>query len=167
MRVLGIDPGTRIVGFGLLDFEGSSHALCEFGCFLINTRQPFEKRLQSIHEKISQFVLKSEPDVMAVEEVYVCKNAKTTLKLGHARGMALLAAAQHNIPVFEYAPREIKQAVVGRGGAAKEQVQWMMSQIFHIPVKSIDENAADALAVALCHGLRQAREEILSTGGTR
>ncbi len=167
MRVLGIDPGTRIMGFGLLDFKGGSQTLCDFGSVSINPENAFEKRLQRIHEEVVRIILKSEPDVMAVEEVFVCKNARTTLILGHARGAVLLAAAQQDIPVFEYAPREIKQAVVGRGGASKDQVRWMMSQMFRISIETLDEDAADGLAVALCHGLRQSREAILSSGGKR
>ncbi|NQT24199.1 crossover junction endodeoxyribonuclease RuvC [candidate division KSB1 bacterium] len=167
MRVLGIDPGTRIMGFGLLDFEGGSQTLRDFGSVSINPKNAFEKRLLRIHEEVGQIILRSKPDVMAVEEVFVCKNAKTTLKLGHARGVVLLAAAQHDVPVFEYAPREIKQAVVGQGGASKDQVRWMMSQMLRIPIDTLDEDAADGLAVALCHGLRQSREAILSSGGKR
>lgn len=167
MRVLGIDPGTRVMGFGLIDFEGGLHTLREFGSVTINASKRFEKRLQCIHKETEQLILRFKPDLMAVEEVFVCKNAKTTLKLGHARGVSLLAAAQHGIVVFEYAPREIKQAVVGKGGASKEQVRWMMSQMLRIPLATLDQDAADGLAVALCHGLRQGRETILTSGGRR
>jgi len=165
MRVLGIDPGTRIMGFGLLDFESGKSSLREFGSVPIPAKYAFEKKLKYIHDEVGRIILRSKPDVMAVEEVFVCKNAKTTLKLGHARGVVLLSAAQHDVPVVEYAAREVKQAVVGNGGASKDQIRWMVSQMLRIQIETLDEDAADGLAVALCHGLRQSREALLFTGG--
>jgi crossover junction endodeoxyribonuclease RuvC len=119
-----------------------------------NKKCSFPKRLTHIYEDISRLLDESHPDEVALEEVYVSQNAKTTLYLGHARGVIVLAIVQRGIPLAEYAPREIKQAVVGRGGATKSQVQWMMGQMLHLELDTLSEDAADGLAVALCHSLR-------------
>lgn len=155
MRILGIDPGTRIVGYGLVDIEKGRQKAEDFGILVVPDASEFAHKLMQIHTRVSDLLRQMRPDGVAVEEVFVSQNAKTTLKLGHSRGVILLAAAELNIPVHEYAPREIKQAVVGRGGASKEQVKWMMSQILNIRIDDLKEDAADALAAALCHGLRQ------------
>jgi crossover junction endodeoxyribonuclease RuvC len=163
VRILGIDPGLRIVGYGLVDVQKGRQRAENFGVFRIGSKAPFSQRLMQIHERVSEMIRRVLPDSVAVEEVFVSQNAKTTLKLGHTRGVILLAAAQLDIPVYEYAPRAIKQAVIGRGNATKEQVKWMISQTLHIREDGLTEDAADALAVALCHGLRQSGAgEILS-----
>ena len=154
MLVLGIDPGTRFIGHGLICVERGNCRAVDYGFFRVNSKLAFPQRLKQIHEVVSDLLDKSKPDSMAVEEVYVSKNAKTTLRMGHARGVILLAAVERGIPVAEYAPREIKQAVLGRGGASKDQVQWMISQMLNIQTDGLQEDAADGLAVALCHGLR-------------
>lgn len=153
--VLGIDPGMRKVGYGLIKTMNQQIQVVDHGVFKINQKLPFQNRLEQIYQSIYHYMLEQNPDVVAVEEVFVCKNAKTTLKLGHARGVILLAAAQKKIPVYEFAPREIKQAIVGYGNAAKDQIQWMISNLLHIPQNELQEDAADALATALCYGYRQ------------
>ena len=152
--ILGIDPGTRHVGYGVIRMRNRDGDALDFGCFRIDITPPFSSRLKEIHESIRSLIQNVKPDLVAVEEVFVSQNAKTTLKLGHARGVILLAAVLEGVPVAEYAPREIKQAVVGNGNASKKQVQWMIRQLFHLGSKPLAEDAADALAVALCHGLR-------------
>lgn len=154
LRVLGIDPGTRIVGHGLVVVDGKRCEALNYGCIRVNTKSSFPERLRQIHQAITELIDETKPDTMAVEEVFVSQNAKTALRLGHARGVILLAAIEKNIEIAEYAPREIKQAVSGRGGASKAQVQGMMTQILNIRGKRLQEDAADGLAVALCHGLR-------------
>ncbi len=154
MSVLGIDPGMRNVGYGLIKIVNQQYDVIDHGVFHINQKLPFQNRLEQIYQSIHSYILKMNPDVVAVEEVFVCKNAKTTLKLGHARGVILLAAAIEKISVSEFAPREIKQAIVGNGSAAKEQVQWMISTLLKIPRTELQEDAADALAAALCFGYR-------------
>jgi len=163
--VLGIDPGTRHVGYGLIRMRKRDGEALDFGCFDIDAALPFPGRLKQIHESIRSLIQKAQPDMVAVEEVFVSQNAKTTLKLGHARGVILLAAALEGVPVAEYAPREIKQAVIGKGNASKHQMQWMIRQTFHLDSNSLAEDAADALAVALCHGLRSGAAVVTRSGG--
>jgi crossover junction endodeoxyribonuclease RuvC len=155
LLVLGIDPGTRSVGYGLVRMEAGRCSAVDHGFFRVDHKLHFPHRLKQIHGFVSDLLDKHRPDVLAVEEVYVSQNAKTTLRLGHARGVILLAAVEKGIPVAEYAPREVKQAVLGSGGASKDQVQWMMAQMLRIRTEDLQEDAADGLAVALCHGLRE------------
>ncbi len=154
MRILGIDPGTINVGYGLIEKKGQNQIPLDYGVFKINQRLPFSNRLEFIYQSIYEYIQKSNPDTVVVEEVFVCKNAKTTLRLGHARGVILLAAVQNKIPVVEYAPREIKQAIVGNGNASKSQMQWMISKLLPIPADALKEDAADALSAALCFAFR-------------
>ena len=164
MIVVGIDPGTRCLGFGILRVEKAQGETLGYGILNINTKQPFPKRLLQIHEKIQALVLQYHPDVIAVEEAFVYKNAKTALALGHARGAVLLAAALKNIEVAEYAPRDIKKAVTGNGAASKQQVQWMVAQMLHVPTHDLAEDAADGLAVALCHAMRHQENSPVQQG---
>lgn len=154
MRVLGIDPGTRRVGYGLMEIVGGRSKVVEYGVFKVDEKEEFPKRLEQIYTSVFDLLGRVRPDAVAVEEVFVSQNAKTTLRLGHARGVVLLAAVKQAVPVAEYAPRKIKQSVVGQGNASKVQVQRMISQILKIPFDGLEEDAADGLAVALCHGLR-------------
>lgn len=156
MIVLGIDPGTRFVGYGLVHEKAGNFSAIDYGVFRVEETLSFPKRLKQIYRSVSHLLDKTQPDVMAVEEVYVSQNAKITLKLGHARGVILLAAVERGIPVAEYAPREVKKAVLGSGSGSKEQVQWMMCQLLSLDGECLQEDAADGLAVALCHGLRHA-----------
>ena len=154
MRVLGIDPGLHIVGYGLVNVEQGSYCAEDFGIMKTSPKTPFIQRLKEIHEFMSGLVERIRPDIMAVEEVYVSQNAKTSLRLGHTRGVIILAAIQRGIDVAEYAPREVKQAVLGQGAGSKEQIKWMMSQMLKLDIDDLCEDSADGLAVALCHGLR-------------
>lgn len=154
LLVLGIDPGTRFVGYGLVQVEEGNCRAVDYGFFRFDNKLLFPERLKQIHEAVSDLMDRSRPDAVAVEEVYVSRNAKTTLRLGQAKGVILLAAVERRIPVAEYAPREVKQAVLGRGGASKDQVQWMMAQMLNLRREGLQEDAADGLAVALCHALR-------------
>lgn len=154
MIILGIDPGTRFIGYGIIKVVKNKFELVDFGFLRVNARNDFPSRLKQIYRFILELIDKVEPDMMAVEEVFVSCNAKTTLRLGHARGVILLAAAEKDIPVTEYAPREVKQAVTGHGGSSKDQIRHMLCQIFNLEIDSITEDGADALAVALCHSMR-------------
>ncbi len=154
LRVLGIDPGTRCIGYGLIQFDNQQYRAVDYGFLRTNTNLPFPLKLKDIYEHVSHLMDNLQPEAVAIEEVYVSQNAKTTLRLGHARGVIMLAATEKNIPVTEYAPREIKQAVIGRGGASKDQVKWMMTQMLCLSCDELQEDAADGLAVALCHALR-------------
>ncbi len=149
-RILGIDPGSRLTGFGVLDFTGDTPVYVASG----TVRSPdgaFADRLRQIFESVSAIVADYQPDAVVIESVFMHKNAASALKLGHARSAALCATFEHNVEVFEYAPRAIKQAVVGSGAATKEQVQHMVVSILKL-ASAPAPDAADALAAALCHG---------------
>lgn len=150
LRILGIDPGSRLTGFGVLDFEADNPTYVASGT-VQSTDGDFPDRLKLIFDSVSRIVRQYQPDVVAIESVFVHRNAGSALKLGHARSAALCATFESNVEVFEYAPREIKQAVVGNGSATKDQVQHMVVSILQLDGEpSFD--AADALATALCHG---------------
>ncbi len=149
-RILGIDPGSRLTGFGVLDFEGDRPAYVASGI----VRSPdgdFPDRLRQIFTSVGEIVAEYRPDVVAIESVFMQKNAGSALKLGHARSAALCATFAFDVEVFEYAPREIKLAVVGTGSATKEQVQHMVVSLLRLEGEP-GLDAADALATALCHG---------------
>lgn len=154
MRVLGIDPGIQQMGYGLIEAQNDRYVVLKCGQIKISPSPQLAIRLKTIHETVDQLIQQFRPDAVAIEETYVTNNAKTTLRLGHARGVILLAVVENAISVFEYAPREVKQAIVGNGGASKSQVQWMVSQILSVDPKDLTEDASDALAVALCHSFR-------------
>lgn len=162
MLVLGVDPGIHCVGYGLIQVQRGVCSAKDYGFFHIDKKLQFPERLKRIHDALSDILEDRKPDVMAVEEVYVTQNAKTTLRLGHARGVIILAAVEKGIEVAEYAPREVKKAVSGIGSATKEQIQWMMAQMLHLQLDTLQEDAADGLAVALCHGLRSSNPTILT-----
>jgi crossover junction endodeoxyribonuclease RuvC len=154
LRILGVDPGTVYVGYGVIDVCHDSYCPITYGRIKVRSNAAFPDKLKQIYTSITNLISESSADAMSVENVFVSCNAKTSLKLGHARGVILLAAAHHNLPVFEYAPREIKQSVLGRGNASKSQVQWIIGQMLHIDSTTLEEDAADGLAVALCHGFK-------------
>jgi crossover junction endodeoxyribonuclease RuvC len=149
-RILGIDPGSRITGFGVVDFVGDSPSYVASGT-VSSPDGDFPERLRQIFTSIGEIVTEYGPDVVAIESVFMHKNAGSALKLGHARSAALCATFEHNVEVVEYAPREIKQAVVGTGAASKEQVQHMVVALLGLEAVPT-EDASDALATALCHG---------------
>ena len=152
-RILGIDPGSRLTGFGVVEFTGTTGRYVASGT-VRSTDGSFAARLQQIFDSIGAIVADYQPDVVAIESVFMHRNAASALKLGQARAAALCATFAHGADVFEYAPREIKLAVVGSGAASKEQVQHMVTAMLELDgVPAAD--AADALAVALCHGHQQ------------
>ena len=153
-HVLGIDPGTRTIGWGLICVINKTCHAVDHGYFEVSKKLSFPEKLHRIHSFIVDLLNRLQPEVVAVEEVYVSQNAKTTLRLGHARGVILLAAVEYGVEIFEYAPREIKQAVFGNGSATKSQVQWMLFKLLELPEQGLQEDEADGLAVAVCHGLR-------------
>jgi crossover junction endodeoxyribonuclease RuvC len=150
VRILGIDPGSRLTGFGVLDFNADNPEYVASGA-VNSTDGEFPQRLKQIFNSVSEIVAEYQPDALAIESVFVHKNAGSALKLGHARSAAMCATFALNLEVYEYAPREIKQAIVGTGAATKEQVQHMVVSMLRLDgAPSLD--AADALAAALCHG---------------
>ena len=152
MRVIGIDPGSRITGYGLLDVSkgsGGGMSYLESGC--IRTQgSTFPERLAEIYRSVSQLIESHQPDALAIEEVFLARNANSALKLGQARGVAIAAGVAHGLEIHEYAARKVKQTVVGTGRASKEQVQHMVRVLLGLPGPP-QVDAADALAIAICH----------------
>ncbi len=160
MIVFGIDPGSRVTGFGVIDVEGSQIQCLDYGAVKGIRRgagNDFPARLQRIYEQLVTCLKKHRPAVVALEDVFHAVNAKAALRLGQARGVALLAAAKSGASIFEYAPLEVKKAVVGYGRADKQQVQMMVSVLLRLDKKPQPHDAADALAIAICHVLRSSR----------
>ncbi len=149
MRILGIDPGSRFTGFGIIEVSGDQASVIQHGVIKAGTGE-FPQRLGIIFAGLCDLIEKHQPSEVAIETVFVSHNAGTALKLGQARGAAICAAVSLGLPVAEYAPRSIKQAIVGRGAADKVQVQHMVMMLLQLKEK-LQEDAADALAVALCH----------------
>lgn len=153
MIILGIDPGTRHTGYGVLEVEGKRETALAYGAVEPGAKLDLMVRLQQIGEAVDALIEEHKPDELAIEMPFMGKNAQSMLKLGQVQGFVMKAALDHQIPVTQYAPREIKKAVVGNGNAAKEQVWFMLRAQLHLTEdKGLD--ASDALAVALCHAHR-------------
>jgi len=150
IRILGIDPGSRITGYGIIEMRSNQAVCLSHGCFRLQ-QSSLAERLSHLHLQLTQLIKEYTPQEMAIESVFVHRNVDSALKLGQARGAAIASVAIQSIPVHEYSPAEIKKSVVGRGNAAKQQVQHMVQAILGIH-KAPQADAADALAIALCHG---------------
>jgi crossover junction endodeoxyribonuclease RuvC len=148
---LGIDPGTAITGYGLVREEAGGMALIDCGVITTPAGQPLPARLQTIYQELSSLVARLQPAVAAVEELFFSRNVRTALSVGHARGVALLALADAGLPIYEYKPAEVKQAIAGYGGADKHQVQEMVRMLLNLDHVPQPDDAADAVAVAVCH----------------
>ena len=151
--ILGIDPGSRTTGYGLIRIDNGKQTYIDSGCVRIvkaNESLPLADRLRIVFDSISNLIADYHPDEVAIEKVFLSKNADSALKLGQARGVAIVAAAVHALDVAEYSALEVKKSVVGTGRATKEQVQHMVTAILHLN-QSPQADAADALAIALCH----------------
>jgi len=152
--ILGVDPGSRVTGYGVVRVQGSRLVCLEYGGLGGRTgagAENFPARLAHIYRRLKAVVEQYSPQVMAVEDVFYSVNPKSVLKLGHARGVILLAAGESRIPLAEYSPLEVKKAVVGYGRASKDQIQMMVGRILGLKEKPTPLDAADALAIALCH----------------
>lgn len=150
MRVLGIDPGSRITGYGFVEQQGSRLVHVDNGAIFTDKATDFPDRLRLIFEGLSRVIAEYRPDEVAIEDVYVSENVRTALKLGQARGAAIAAAVHAGLPVAEYTASQVKQAVVGQGRAGKDQVQKMVKALLALP-ELAQADASDALAVAVCH----------------
>ena len=151
MKIFGIDPGSERTGFGCVETDGSRHRIIVCGAIAVPPSAAFPDRLLTIHQRLAALLLQHRPDCVALENVFFAANVRSALKLGHARGVAMLAAVEAGVPVAEYTPAEIKRAVVGHGRAEKTQVQQMVKLLLGLPVVPTPHDAADALAVAICH----------------
>lgn len=157
---MGIDPGSRITGYGIIDVDGPRHRYVTSGCIVTANNRPIPERLKTIFEELSAVVARHQPLEIAIEQVFMHRNPDSALKLGQARGAALCAVVMAGLPVSEYAPRAIKQAVVGGGGADKSQIQYMIKLLLNL-TEAPPADAADALAIALCHGhTRQTQQRL-------
>ncbi len=151
MKVFGIDPGSERTGYGCVATDGRRHRLVACGAIATSPRSSFPDKLLAIHDRLAALLAEWRPDTVAVENIFYATNVRTALKLGHARGVAILAAVEAGVPVVEYTPAEIKRAVVGYGRAEKPQVQEMVRLILGLKRAPTPADAADALAVAICH----------------
>jgi len=147
--IIGIDPGSQVTGYGVIRSNGQKHLYVASGSIILRGKE-LPVRLKAIFGALNEIIQQYAPEQAAVEQVFMAKNAHSALKLGHARGAAIVALAQHNLSIAEYSARAIKQAVVGYGDAAKEQVQHMVKLLLNLN-QSPSADAADALAVAICH----------------
>lgn len=154
MRILGIDPGTLITGYGIVDFENNEIKHVASGIIKINAYKEQAKRLQVIYAEINSLIKKFRPDEFALETAFYGKNVQSTLKIGYARAASMLVAIHNDLPIKEYSPREIKKAVVGNGAASKNQVQFMMKKLLCLKNNKIKFDETDALAVAVCHAFK-------------
>lgn len=149
-RVLGIDPGSRLTGWGIVEHAASATRHVDNGVLVLDPKGLLCDRLLAIHDGITELIVRFDPDVVAIEGVFVARNPGSSMKLGQARGAALVAAARAGKPIYEYAPAEVKQSVVGHGRAEKCQIQAMIRIILGLP-EAAQADASDALAVAVCH----------------
>ena len=150
MRVLGIDPGSRITGYGITEKTGNRLVHIDNGAIFTDKAGDFPNRLKAIYEGLAHVIATYSPDAVAVEQIFLAHNAQSALKLGQARGAAIVAGVNAGLPVFEYTAIQVKQAVVGHGHATKEQVQQMVRILLNLP-EIAQADASDALAVAICH----------------
>ena len=162
MRVLGIDPGSRITGYGIIDKEGNRLVHVDNGAIFTDSHRDFPMRLQRIYRGLTEIIAQYRPDAVAVENIFFATNVQSALKLGQARGAAIVARVNAGLPVFEYTALQVKQAVVGHGRADKQQVQKMLKVLLNLP-EIAQEDASDALATAVCHahsiGMNSVRRE--------
>lgn len=152
MRILGIDPGTAITGFGIIEKMGNSFKAIEYGCIRTPANMELSERLVIIHREVAELIRQFAPQEVAIEELFFNNNARTALSVGHARGVIMLAAAEARLPIGEYTPLQVKQAVVGYGRAEKKQVQIMIKTLLNLSAIPKPDDVADALAIAICHG---------------
>lgn len=151
MRVLGIDPGYAIVGWGVVEYVGNRFTPIDFGAVTTQAGQPFEQRLERVYQGVLQVMQTYKPEALAIEQLFYQHNQTTVIGVAEARGVILLAAAQAGVPIFEYTPMQVKQAVTGYGKAVKKQVQEMTRVFLHLQSVPKPDDTADALAMAIAH----------------
>jgi crossover junction endodeoxyribonuclease RuvC len=151
MKILGIDPGTIVMGYGVIEIENDEMALVDFGAITAPERSPISERLSLIYKNLLKIIKRHHPDAVAVEQPFVAKNARSALAIGRAQAIALLAAANNGIPTYDYTPAQVKMRVANYGASTKEQVQEMVRILLGLAEVPEPNDAADALAVAICH----------------
>ncbi len=151
MTIMGIDPGFAITGYGVVEYKGNKFSVLDYGVITTKAKQEFHKRLMIVNEELTVLMKRFKPEAVSIEELFFSKNIKTALTAAHGRGVAMLAASRSGACIYEYTPLQVKQAVVGYGRASKAQVQQMVSAILNLRQIPKPDDAADALAVAICH----------------
>ena len=154
MIILGIDPGTRITGYGVIRYTNNCFVRIASGSISLPSNEPIPQRLEIIYRELSKIIKKYKPDEFAIETAFFGKNVQSAMKIGYARGVSILCALHNNVPASEYSPREVKKSVVGKGAASKEQVSFMIKTLLNIKTEKIKIDESDALAIALCHAFR-------------
>lgn len=152
MRILGIDPGYAIVGYGVLDYQNNHFSVVEYGAITTPAGMDFNRRLELIFDEMEVIISRVKPDAMSIEKLFYNTNAKTVIDVAQARGVIMLAAQKNGVDAFEYTPLQVKQSVVGYGRAEKKQVQEMTKLILRLSKVPKPDDTADALALAICHG---------------
>lgn len=151
MVILGIDPGLATTGYGIIKTQNGKLEIIDHGGILTDAHLPFSSRLLIIYQAIKKLILTYKPDIVVIEEIFFCKNVKTALRIGQVRGVIILAAIEFNCPISEYTPLQVKQAVTGFGRAHKKQIQEMVKILLNLKTLPKPDDAADALALAICH----------------
>jgi crossover junction endodeoxyribonuclease RuvC len=166
MRILGIDPGSVVCGYGVIDVDGKTMTLVEYGVVAVKRKtSSFPARLREIHDRLGAVIARTNPDVCSMEKVFHAKNVLSIVQLAHARGVAMLACAQAGLDPVEYTPMQVKRSVTGRGASGKEQVQHMVRAILSIDETPEFFDATDALAVAICHAVNGGPPPKVPRGG--
>jgi crossover junction endodeoxyribonuclease RuvC len=155
MIILGVDPGTVCTGYGIVSFDGNTLSQITSGIINIPATKDMAPRLKIIYDELDRLIKLHNPDEFAIETAFYGKNVQSAMKIGYARGVALLAAIKNDIPAKEYSPREIKKSVVGKGAATKEQVQFMIFKLLAMESEKIKYDQSDALAAAICHAFKK------------
>ncbi|NLW60288.1 MAG: crossover junction endodeoxyribonuclease RuvC [Firmicutes bacterium] len=164
MLILGVDPGTALTGYGLVEQQGQRLTAQTYGTIRTAAGRPLAERLKQIYDRMTVLIQEYKPDVLVVEELFFNKNTRTALAVGQARGVILLAAAMQGLPVAEYTPLQVKMAVVGYGRAEKKQIQEMVRILLHLKATPKPDDAADALAIAICYAHSWRRTRLLMGG---
>jgi crossover junction endodeoxyribonuclease RuvC len=154
MIILGVDPGTIITGYGIIEHIKNEVSIIASGTIIPQKTKSLAPRLKEIYTELNRLIIKYEPDEFAIETAFYNKNVQSTLKIGYARGVSLLAASMNDLKPSEYSPREVKKSIVGKGSASKEQVQYMIKTILNLNEKRLVLDESDALAVAVCHAFK-------------
>lgn len=151
MRVLGIDPGYAIVGYGVIDYTGNKFEVVEYGAITTEAGEEMNSRFKTIHDDLNTIIERTNPEFMAIEELFFNSNQKTAINVAQARGVLLLSALNHGLRIYEYTPLQVKQAVAGYGRAEKRQVQQLVKTLLNLEKVPKPDDTADALAIAVCH----------------
>lgn len=154
MIIIGIDPGTRITGYGVVKFSDNSFIKIVSGTINLPINKSIPERLKIIYDELNKIIKKHRPDEFAIETAFYGKNVQSAMKIGYARGVSILCAMNNDLAANEYSPREVKKSVVGKGAASKEQVAFMIKTLLNIRTEKMKADESDALAIALCHAFR-------------